>query len=179
MQQSPAIDYGKLVDEAMHVIVHKVLKMVQENGLPGNHHFFISFSTKHPGVKISQNLINKYPQEMTIVLQYQFQNLIINTKGFEVTLSFGGIKERICIPFSAITTFADPSVQFGLQFRDVEHSDYIDETNLELDVNQSDKLLNESKEPTDKAKNKLIKKKGKKSSSQISNVISLDNFRKK
>jgi hypothetical protein len=112
------IDYGRLVDEAMHVIVRNVLKKVSVVGLPGNHHFFISFLTKHPGVRISQSLANKYPSEMTIVLQYQFYELKVDNNGFSVVLSFNGVKEEIYVPMMSITTFADPSVQFGLQFRE-------------------------------------------------------------
>jgi hypothetical protein len=159
------IDYGRLVDEAMHVIVYRVLKTVQERGLPGNHHFFISFVTKHPGVKLSKALTNKYPKEMTIVLQYQFQELIVDNKGFGVTLSFNGVKEKIYIPFTAITTFADPSVQFGLQFREVEYG-YADEVDVELEDSNIDSV-------------ESVKGKGKKGDKKSNNVISLDKFRKK
>lgn len=157
------IDYGKLVDEAMHIIVSKVLKIVQEKGLPGNHHFFISFVTKFPGVKISKALMNKYPREMTIVLQYQYQDLAVDSKGFTVSLSFNGVKEKIYVPFTAITTFADPSVQFGLQFREVGYT-YPESEELDLEVE-----LDEDKP----------KKKGeKKSKSGDTNVVSLEQFRK-
>ncbi|MDF3048298.1 MAG: hypothetical protein K0R73_1416 [Candidatus Midichloriaceae bacterium] len=170
------IDYGKLVDEAMHVIVHRVLKIIQERGLPGNHHFFISFVTKHPGVKLSKTLTNKYPKEMTIVLQYQFQDLFVDNKGFTVTLSFNGIKEKIYIPFSAITTFADPSVQFGLQFREVDYG-YGEEIDSEVDLELENGDFN-TPSSTDKGDTPKPKgKKGKKESQD--NVISLDKFRKK
>lgn len=160
------IDYGKLVDEAMHIIVLKVLKVVQEKGLPGNHHFFISFVTKHPGVKLSKTLTSKYPKEMTIVLQYQFQDLIVDPQGFGVTLSFNGVKEKIYIPFTAITTFADPSVQFGLQFREVEYN-YMDEVDVELE----DEFAH-PQPSSDKPKG------GKKKKGGAGNVVSLDKFRK-
>lgn len=166
------IDYGKLVDEAMHIIVYKVLKLVEEKGLPGNHHFFISFITKHSGVKLSQTLTSKYPREMTIVLQYQFQDLKVDTKGFEVTLSFGGVREKIYIPYTAVTTFADPSVQFGLQFREVEYN-YSDEIDIELnesDIKKDNKTEQSAKKPS----------KGKKGKGEsTTNVVSLDKFRKK
>ncbi len=161
------IDYGRLVDEAMHVIVYRVLKIIQERGLPGNHHFFISFVTKHAGVRLSQALTNKYPKEMTIVLQYQFQDLLVDNKGFGVTLSFNGVKEKIYIPFTAITTFADPSVQFGLQFREVEYG-YADEVDVELEDHEG------VSGPKDDSKAK-----GRKGGKKPSNVISLDKFRKK
>lgn len=113
------IDYNKAVDEVMHLIVHKVLKQVEQEGLPGNHHFFISFLTSNKGVKISNTLRNKYPYEMTIVLQYQFHNLKVDPNGFSVMLNFGGIPEEIYIPFDSMIAFVDPSVQFGLQFNNV------------------------------------------------------------
>lgn len=162
------IDYGKLVDEAMHVIVCRVLKKVQKEGLPGNHHFFISFLTKHPGVKLSKALSEKYPREMTIVLQYQYQDLTVDNKGFSVALSFSGVKESIYIPFSAVTTFADPSVQFGLQFRGVEMMEEInfDELDLELET--------ELEEATTGSK-----KSSKKSKKDDDNVVKLDHFRDK
>jgi hypothetical protein len=116
-----AVDYSRLVDEAMHIIVFKVLKMVEKNGLPGLHHFFISFITNHKAVKLSTALRAKYPREMTIVLQHQYEELRVDAKGFAITLSFGGAKEQVYVPYAAITTFADPSVQFGLQFREVEY----------------------------------------------------------
>ncbi|MFN5382076.1 MAG: SspB family protein [Alphaproteobacteria bacterium] len=163
------IDYGKLVDDAMHIIVANVLKLIQEKGLPGNHHFFISFITKHPGVKISKALENKYPREMTIVLQYQFQDLEVTDQGFSVTLSFGGMKEKISIPFAAITTFADPSVQFGLQFREVNY-EYTDEIDVDVDTDDEDVTLQDK--PAKPAK---VTKKSKKNN----NVVSLDKFRDK
>lgn len=174
MPQNPNIDYGKLVDEAMHIIVHRVLKTIQDQGLPGNHHFFISFATKYPGTQLSQSLMSKYPKEMTIVLQYQFQSLIVDDKGFEVTLSFNGAKERLYIPFKGIITFADPSVQFGLQFKDVDFGEYTDEDNLDLENTDAQKSS-----PAKKGKKPepvTAKKSGKPSES---NVISLDRFRKK
>ncbi len=124
--QKDFIDYGRLVDEAMHIIVFKVLKLVGEHGLPGEHHFFISFLTRYPGAVVSETLRNKYPKEMTIVMQYQYQDLTVDSLGFGVTLSFSGRKESIYIPYAAITTFADPSVQFGLQFREVDYEDEMD-----------------------------------------------------
>ncbi len=170
------IDYGKLVDEAMHIIVYKVLKIIEKNGLPGEHHFFISFITKHPGVEISKLLLEKYPREMTIVLQFQYQDLKIEHKGFGVTLSFNGHKECIYVPYSAITTFADPSVQFGLQFREVEY-DY-NEIDMEfLDEEEFEEIeTNTNSRNTPKPKSKSEKKDKKK---QGGNVISLDQFRKK
>ncbi len=164
------IDYGKLVDEAMHIIVQKVLTRVSNTGLPGNHHFFISFLTRHPGVRISENLLNKYPSEMTIVLQYQFYDLKVDQNGFSVCLSFNGIKEEIYIPMLSITTFADPSVQFGLQFRD---NDIID--NLYSDSIDDSQIVIE--DPKKAGKKKMDSKKN--SEDLADNVLVFDKFRKK
>ena len=97
-------------------MVRKVLVDAAKNGLPGEHHFYIAFDTQAPGVRISSRLHEQYPQEMTIVLQHQFWDLTVDNDGFEVGLSFGGIPERLSVPFDAIKGFFDPSVQFGLQF---------------------------------------------------------------
>lgn len=120
------IDYNRAVDEVMHLIVHKVLKQVEQEGLPGNHHFFISFITSHKGVKLSNMLRNRYPYEMTVVLQYQFHNLRVDPNGFSVMLNFGGIPEEIYVPFDSMIAFVDPSVQFGLQFNNVILNDQDD-----------------------------------------------------
>ena len=163
------LDYGKLVDEAMHIIVCKVLKDVELKGLPGNHHFFISFLTNHPGVKLSNSLKQRYKREMTIVLQYQFQDLEVTNKGFSVALSFNGVKENIYIPLGAITTFADPSVQFGLQFRDAEY-EYHDQDEINIEI-KTDTLRNSKKGIL---KNDILNNLNKEN-----NVVTLDNFRKK
>ena len=113
------IRYDILAQEALRGVVRKVLSEVARTGLPGEHHFFISFVTKAPGVRIDQRLLEQYDKEMTIVLQNQFGNLRVSETGFEVELSFDGRPELLVIPFSALKGFFDPSVQFGLQF-DVE-----------------------------------------------------------
>ena len=116
------IDYSALVDDAMHFIVKKSLEIFAKSDIHGDHHFFISFVTKYPGVIISEKLHNRYPYEMTIVLQYQFEDLKFNDESFNVFLSFDNQKENITIPFAALTAFADPSVKFGLQFRHVDEN---------------------------------------------------------
>lgn len=113
------IRYDILTQEALRNVVKKVLIEIGQTGLPGEHHFFISFDTRFPGVKISQRMLEQYPEEMTIVLQHQFWDLKINDNSFEVGLSFSDIPEKLHVPFSAIKGFFDPSVQFGLEF-DVE-----------------------------------------------------------
>jgi uncharacterized protein len=108
--------YDLLAQEALRGVVQRVLTDAAKNGLPGDHHFYISFDTRLPGVRISPRLREKYPEEMTIVLQHQFWDLIVAEQGFEVGLSFNGVPERLVVPFEAIKGFFDPSVQFGLQF---------------------------------------------------------------
>ena len=115
------IRYDILAQEALRGVVRKVLSEVVRTGLPGEHHFFISFVTTAPGVRLSQRLLEQYDKEMTIVLQNQFTDLKVTETGFEVGLSFDGRPEILGIPFSAIKGFFDPSVQFGLQF-DVERA---------------------------------------------------------
>ncbi|WP_114942960.1 SspB family protein [Microvirga calopogonii] len=109
------IRYDLLVQDALKGVVRKVL-IDSKDGLPGEHHFYISFQTDFPGVRLSNRLREKYPQEMTIVLQHQFWDLNVTEHTFEVGLSFSGIPERLLIPFDALTGFFDPSVQFGLKF---------------------------------------------------------------
>jgi hypothetical protein len=113
------IRYDILAQEALRGVVRKVLSEVARTGLPGEHHFFISFVTRAPGVRLSQRLLEQYDKEMTIVLQNQFANLKVSETGFEVDLSFEGRPETLGIPFAALKAFFDPAVQFGLQF-DVE-----------------------------------------------------------
>lgn len=110
------IRYDILAQEALRGVVRKVLGEVTKTGLPGDHHFFISFFTKAPGVRMSQRLLEQYDKEMTIVLQNQFWDLKVSDAGFEVGLSFDGQSETLYVPFSALKGFFDPSVPFGLQF---------------------------------------------------------------
>lgn len=110
------IRYDLLVQDALRGVVRKVLTDAAVQGLPGDHHFFISFRTKASGVKVSSRLHERHPEEMTIVLQHQFWDLIVSETGFEVGLSFGGVAEKLVIPFDAMTGFWDRSVDFGLKF---------------------------------------------------------------
>jgi hypothetical protein len=110
------IRYDLLVQEALKGVVRKILSEAAKEGLPGDHHFYVSFRTDFPGAKLSSRLREKYPQEMTIVLQHQFWDLVINEQTFEVGLSFSGVPEKLVVPFDAVTGFFDPSVQFGLKF---------------------------------------------------------------
>jgi uncharacterized protein len=110
------IRYDLLVQDALKGVVRRVLSDAASEGMPGEHHFYVSFRTQDPGVRISQRLRDKYPDEMTIVLQHQFWDLAITEHSFEVGLSFSGIPERLLVPFESLTGFFDPSVQFGLKF---------------------------------------------------------------
>ncbi|MDE5445180.1 hypothetical protein GWG65_27800 [Bradyrhizobium sp. CSA207] len=110
------IRYDVLARDALRGVLRKVLTDAASHGLPGEHHFFITFVSKAEGVKISPRLLAQYPEEMTIILQHQFWDLTVLEDRFEVGLSFGGIPERLVVPFAAIKSFLDPSVKFGLQF---------------------------------------------------------------
>ena len=115
--------YDALVDDALRSVVRRVLTQVAETGLPGSHHFYISFRSSDPGVELPEYLRAKYTDEMTIVLQHQFWGLEVNEDKFAVTLSFGGKHERLVVPYRAIVSFADPSVKFGLQFESATGED--------------------------------------------------------
>jgi len=114
------IRYDVLTRDALRGVLRRVLTDAAQSGLPGEHHFYITFLSTAEGVKLSPRLLSQYPQEMTVILQHQFWDLVVTEDHFEVGLSFGGIPERLVVPFSAITRFFDPSVQFGLQFETAE-----------------------------------------------------------
>jgi uncharacterized protein len=116
------IRYDILAQEALRGVVRTVLTDAAKNGLPGEHHFYISFDTCADGVRLSPRMLAEYPEEMTIVLQHQFWDLAVTEDGFEVGMSFGGIPERVAVPFAAIKGFLDPSVEFGLRFQEVGDS---------------------------------------------------------
>jgi len=116
------IRYDVLARDALRGVLRRVLSDAAEHGLPGEHHFFITFLSKAEGVKLSPRLLAQYPEEMTIILQHQFWDLVVSEDRFEVGLSFGGIPERLVVPFASIKSFFDPSVQFGLQFEPSEAS---------------------------------------------------------
>jgi uncharacterized protein len=118
MTVESTIDYEGLAQEAMRGVVRQVLVRTAKSGLAGDHHFYISFDTEAPGTSLSKRLKEKYPREMTIVLQHRFWDLVVSEDRFEVKLTFDGIPERLVVPFAAIKVFFDPSVRFGLQFED-------------------------------------------------------------
>lgn len=108
--------YDQLAQNALRGVVREALRKVNRSGLPGDHHFYIAFNTRYPGVILSDRIAERYPREMTVVLQHQFWNLVILEDRFEVELSFDNIPEKLVIPFNSIKGFLDPAVQFGLQF---------------------------------------------------------------
>lgn len=128
---SPTIDYGNLMHSAMRGLIQEVLEGIAAGGLPGEHHFFITFDTMHPDVELADWLSDRYPEEMTVVIQHWFDNLVVTDDGFSITLNFGDNPEPLYIPYDAIRTFVDPSVEFGLRFEtqddDEEDEDDADE----------------------------------------------------
>ena len=129
------IDYGNLMHRAMRGLIIEVLTDVQAQGLPGTHHFFITFDTRHPDAKLADWLRDRYPQEMTIVMQHWFDGLAVDPQGFAITLNFGDAPEPLYIPFDAIRTFVDPDVEFGLRFEtQAEDADEDDDAPMDIDV---------------------------------------------
>jgi hypothetical protein len=114
------IRYDILAQEALRGVVRTVLTDAAKKGLPGEHHFKITFTTTAPGVRLSDRMRAQYPEAMTVILQHQFWDLVVTDEGFEVGLSFGGVPERLAVPFEAITAFYDPAVQFGFQFETLD-----------------------------------------------------------
>lgn len=157
---SRVIDYGNLMHRAMRGLIQNVLIDVSENGLPGEHHFFITFDTGHPSVELADWLSDRYPGEMTVVVQHWFDNLVITDDGFSITLNFGDAPEPLYIPYDAIKTFVDPSVEFGLRFDN--HEAEGDETGPVLAATNIDLVH----VPDDEAPPK------------DADIVSLDSFRK-
>jgi uncharacterized protein len=124
------IRYDVLARDALRGVLRRVLTDAAEHGLPGEHHFFITFVSTADGVKLSPRLLAQYPEEMTVILQHQFWDLVVTEDRFEVGLSFGGIPERLVVPFNSIKSFFDPSVQFGLQFDPAESAGEAPAANL-------------------------------------------------
>jgi hypothetical protein len=120
MPVDPHIRYDLLTQKALLGVVRTVLADAAKNGLPGDHHFFVTFDTRVEGVRLSQRMRAQYPEEMTIVLQHQFWDLTVGEDAFEVGLSFGGVAEKLAIPFAAVNGFRDPSAPFELQFKLLE-----------------------------------------------------------
>ncbi len=176
---NPALRYDKMVEKALRGVITQALQHVIKNGLPEEHHFYITFLTEHPGVQIPQYLHEQYPEEMTIVLQYQFYGLEASDEQMAVTLSFNNIPERLVVPIEAITIFADPAVNFALQFQPMDEMEDVmdedDDEGMPLPVPSKPTPpksgLKKSTEKTDKPAKDAKPETGK--------VISIDSFRKK
>jgi uncharacterized protein len=130
---SKGIHYGRLMHKALRQLISDVLAQVAKAGLPGDHHFYITFDTRHPGVDMARSLKERYPEEMTVVMQDWFADLAVMKDRFSVTLNFGNVPEPIVIPFDAIKTFVDPSVEFGLRF-DAQEEGGRDEDGADMPV---------------------------------------------
>ncbi len=170
------IRYDILAQEALRGVMRKVLAEVARTGLPGNHHFFITFLTGAPGVRISSRLRERYPEQMTIVIQFQYWDLKVTDTGFEVGLSFSDVPEKLEIPFSAVRGFYDPSVNFELEF-DVKTEE--SETEAEPAAPAPVALASEKKQPAAKKQAETEKQDAGESPAKGADVVSLDAFRKK
>jgi len=174
------IRYDILAQEALRSVVKKVLQEVARTGLPGEHHFYITFDTRHAGVRMSSRMLDKYPEEMTIVVQHQFWDLEATDHGFSIGLSFDNVPEALSIPFSAVRGFFDPSVQFGLQFEIYENlqEQGDDASDADTDALPSPSLAKKITDATDSGG--TDDKDGKSGGEEASaDVVSLDAFRKK
>lgn len=158
---TPQINYELLVETALRSVVRSALKIAEQSGLPGEAHFYITFSTEYPGVDIPQRLKESHPEKMTIILQHQYWDLDITDDQFSVSLSFGGQRETLVVPFMAVVDFNDPSVGFGLQFA----TDQLDEDTI-IDEGETLPEADQEQQEDDGAQ-------------ASADVVSLDTFRKK
>lgn len=175
------IRYDILTQEALRRVIRRVLEEVERAGLPGEHHFFITFDTRFPGVKLSKRMRERYPEEMTIVIQHSFWNLQTSEAGFEIDLSFDDIRERLRIPFDAIRGFFDPAVKFGLQF------DAVAANSDETGDGEETEATHQASTPSSAKRKKTVTDAAKGDTEEAENetgeegaqVVSLDSFRKK
>ena len=168
------IRYDVLARDALRGVLRRVLTDAAEHGLPGDHHFFITFISTADGVKLSPRLLAQYPEEMTVILQHQFWDLVVTEDRFEVGLSFGGIPERLVVPFAAIKSFLDPSVQFGLQFEPTDADATAETSTAKLPpVVVPSALPVSAPAPASESKDEPAKP------SEGAEVVRLDRFRKK
>ena len=161
--------YDLLAQNALKGVVRDALRIAETTGLPGEHHFYIAFNTRHPGVSLSEKIATRYPREMTIVLQHQFWNLKVHDDRFEVELSFDNVPEHLVIPFNAVKGFLDPSVQFGLQFETIAS----DRKPKDVDTAKPAAGKTEKQAETVEAAPESAAK------DEAAKVVSLDQFRKK
>jgi len=171
----PSISYEQLVERALRGVLREALIMTRDSGLPGQHHFYITFRTGHSGVQMPPRLKAMHPDEMTIVLQHQFWELTVEPEWFSIELSFSGKREYLKVPFEAVTAFADPYAKFGLQFQielDGDFDEFLDEDDLEIDGILDENGVGDAagKKPAADAKT---------AEGGDSKVVTLDAFRKK
>jgi hypothetical protein len=165
---SEGIEYGSLMHEAMRGLIKNVLSQVARDGLPGSHHFFITFDTSHPDAELADWLSDRYPTEMTVVMQHWYDNLTVSDDGFSVTLNFGDQPEPLYIPYEAIKTFVDPSVEFGLRF-EAQESDDEDAPISKIDPAPEQRTRPKTQPPASEKP---------KSDDKDAEIVSLDSFRK-
>ncbi|WEK49830.1 MAG: SspB family protein [Candidatus Kaistia colombiensis] len=166
------IRYDILAQDALRGVVRKVLAEVAKTGLPGDHHFYVTFETRAPGVRISTRLMTDYPEEMTIIIQHQYWDLSVTEHAFEIGLSFKGVPERLLVPFTALKSFVDPSVQFGLQFETAPSDEDILEGGHEMEDVDTSPLVLDTPERSDEPPAEPGEK-------PAAEVVRLDAFRKK
>lgn len=162
MDKTDTLRYDRWIEDALKSVVRKGLKYCQEHGLPGEHHFYITFATDHPDAILPDHLREQYPEEITIVIENEFWDLEVSDEYFDVVLSFNDVKSPIHVPFEAIVGFADPSVKFGLQFKMELLSDEDLEDEFEDDLDGDETSSHSEEDQADK-----------------DNVIALDAFRNK
>lgn len=192
-QPEDLIRYDVLTQDALRGVIRKVLEEVAVSGLPGEHHFFITFRTDHPGVRLSARMRERYPEEMTIVIQHSFWDLRITESDFEIDLSFDDILERLRVPFASLKGFFDPHVKFGVQF----DTEYFEAANIESETDNTDdedanlpavaqsrnitkvqpKQTGQSHDSSDEAESE--NKSDEEESTESAEIVSLDQFRKK
>ena len=178
--------YDLLAQDALRGVVRFALKRVEQDGLPGEHHFYIAFDTRAPGVRVSDRVRKQYPEEMTIVLQHQFWGLEVHDERFQVELSFDNIPEKLTIPFDAINGFFDPSVQFGLQFETGEANENAAAGSADAETDEEpQKAVQAVGEKTDETGDKTADRKSEQepaaeeTEEEGEKVVQLDAFRKK
>ncbi|MEM9331602.1 MAG: ClpXP protease specificity-enhancing factor SspB [Pseudomonadota bacterium] len=191
-QPEDLIRYDVLTQEALRDVIRKVLEEVAAAGLPGEHHFFITFRTDHPGVRLSARMRERYPEEMTIVIQHSFWDLNVSENHFEIDLSFDDILERLRVPFSSLKGFFDPHVKFGVQF----DAEYLEAANADIadedvapenpenlpQVAQTREMTKAKPKKSSKKKEDVVEVEEAESSEEekgSAEIVSLDKFRKK
>ncbi|APX88768.1 hypothetical protein BV394_02670 [Brevirhabdus pacifica] len=185
---SGSIEYGNLMHRAMRRLISDVLEDVSENGLPGDHHFFITYETTHPDVGMPDWLKARYPEQIMIVIQHWFEDLIVDENGFQITLNFGDAPVPLYVPFDALQTFVDPSVEFGLRFesQDSDEDEHSSPIHIVDDLDDEEPSDSDADAPAAQAGESASGGKGKPAEEKAAaapakrdaEVVSLDSFRK-